>query len=83
MALTFDNKSIAQLAMIAAGAATSIIGLLALKYNDRALFYEHRAGIPPMAGEPLIGSLGLQLRNKSWLHDYLMFTMERLNTLTA
>ncbi|KAI8139811.1 cytochrome P450 [Fennellomyces sp. T-0311] len=78
-----DNKSATQLVTVATGTAAGILGLLALKYNDRAIFAERRTDIPFMAGEPLIGTLGFQLRNKSRLYDYMMDTFERMDTLTA
>ncbi|KAI9491492.1 cytochrome P450 [Zychaea mexicana] len=63
-----------------AGAAA--LGLLALKYNDRALFTEKREGMPFAPGDPIFGGLIHQLKNKNRLLDDILDTMEKYNTLT-
>ncbi|KAI9492576.1 cytochrome P450 [Zychaea mexicana] len=78
-----DTKNVPQIAAITTSAAVGMLGLLAIKYNDRAIFDERRTDLPFITGEPLIGTLGMQLRNKDQLYEYQTYTLERLDTLTA
>ncbi|KAI8139709.1 cytochrome P450 [Fennellomyces sp. T-0311] len=68
-------------ATVAAG--TAILGLLALKYNDRAIFTERREGIPFVRGDPLVGSLFQQLKNKDRVLDNILDMVESHDALTV
>lgn len=59
-----------------------ITGALALKYDDRALFDEHRKNIPHPAGLPILGNLLNVLKNRERYFDYIAEVYEELNTLT-
>ncbi|KAI9255244.1 cytochrome P450 [Phascolomyces articulosus] len=83
MGSLWDIKNIPQMAVVTTGAVAGLMGLLALKYNDRAIFDERRNDIPFITGEPLIGTLGMQLRNKERLYDYQMFILEQMGALTV
>ena len=58
------------------------LGLLAFRYNDRAIFTERRKGIFFAPTDPLVGGLLKQLNNKHRLHDYLIEVMEKLDVMT-
>lgn len=73
---------IKQLASIIGVAAAATLGVLALKYNNRAIFYEPPEGIPMIEGHPLVGTLISQILNKDRAHDSDCEAFERLNTLT-
>ncbi|KAI9260881.1 cytochrome P450 [Helicostylum pulchrum] len=60
----------------------AITGLLAIKYNDRALFDEKREGIPSPKGVPILGNLLNISRNKHRYFEYLLEVYEQLDTLT-
>ncbi|KAI7886269.1 cytochrome P450, partial [Lichtheimia hyalospora FSU 10163] len=63
-------------------AAAATISVLALKYHNRAIFYEPPDDIPMIEGHPLIGTLLSQIMNKDRSHDVDCEAFERLNTLT-
>lgn len=63
-------------------ALASITGALALKYPDRALFDEHREGIPHPTGVPILGNLLNISRNKERYFEYVLELYEQLDTLT-
>lgn len=61
-----------------------LLGLLALKYNDRAIFSEKPDDrIPRTPGtQPLVGDLFTMIAAKNRMYDYLTECFENLNTLT-
>ncbi|KAI9357101.1 cytochrome P450 [Pilaira anomala] len=63
-------------------AVAAITGALALKYPDRALFDEHREGIPHPSGVPILGNLLNISRNKERYFEYVLELYEQLDTLT-
>jgi len=54
----------------ASGAAAAVIGALAAKYNDRAVFHPARADIARHPGWPLIGNLPMLLQYKDKIYDF-------------
>ncbi|KAI7857447.1 cytochrome P450 [Circinella umbellata] len=64
-----------------AGAAA--VAALAVKYNDRAIFDEHRPGIAYRKGYPLVGGLPILLKNRSNIHDFLTQNFEELDAMTT
>ncbi|KAI8969842.1 cytochrome P450 [Pilobolus umbonatus] len=63
------------------GATLAAIGALAIKYNDRAVFYEH-PNMPHTSGHPLIGDLYNIANNTDYFHDYSGHLFKKLNTMT-
>ncbi|OAD71650.1 cytochrome P450 CYP5203 [Phycomyces blakesleeanus NRRL 1555(-)] len=55
---------------VASTAAIGVLILLALRYPDRAIFTEHREGVPHDKGLPLVGQLFSLLKNKYRIHDF-------------
>jgi fatty acid omega-hydroxylase len=80
--MSLSNNSTIQQIGIAGAAASAVIALLSIKYNDRPLFYEHPKGIPHVDGYPIIGSLGSLLSNIHRLYDYQLELFEKHDTLT-
>ncbi|KAI9491660.1 cytochrome P450 [Zychaea mexicana] len=74
-----DTLSSWQALGLACAAAASA---LSAKYNDRAIFDEHRANIPYKKGYPLLGGLPFLLGNVLSGHDFTTQTFEELDTLT-
>lgn len=66
----------------AVGISAAIIGALALKYPDRAIFDEHRPGIAFKPGHPLVGTLPSLMLNSSKIHDILLRTFTDTRKLT-
>ena len=64
-----------------AGAAA--VAALAVKYNDRAIFDEHRPGIAYRKGYPLVGGLPILLKNRSNVHDFFTQNFEELDATTT
>ncbi|KAI9265176.1 cytochrome P450 [Phascolomyces articulosus] len=79
MSFSTDALSIARTLAIA-GAAT--VGLLSIKYHDRALFTEKREGIPFAPGAPLVGGLIHQLKSKDVFLDNFLDLMQKHDTMT-
>ncbi|KAI7852169.1 cytochrome P450 [Circinella umbellata] len=77
------NNSALQKIGIIGGASAAILGLLALKYPDRAIFDEHREGIPTQPGYPLVGGLPTIVRYKEKMHDLFMTGFELTGALTT
>ncbi|KAI7857286.1 cytochrome P450 [Circinella umbellata] len=72
---------------ISIGSAVAIVcgttlGLLILKYHDRALFTEKPKGAPFHGGLPLFGSLFEQIKYKDIIHDGTLYLMEKYDTMT-
>ncbi|KAI8137496.1 cytochrome P450 [Fennellomyces sp. T-0311] len=65
------------------GVTTAVLALLALKYPDRAVFDEHREGIPSQKGWPLIGNLPAIISNKETMHHLFMQGFSDLGVLTT
>lgn len=80
--MSLNNNSTLQNIGIAGAAASAIITILSLKYNDRPLFYEHPKDLPHKKGYPILGNLTGLLSNVSRLHDYQLETFESLDALT-
>lgn len=80
--MSFTNNSTLQNIGIAGAAATAIVAIVSIKYNDRPLFYEHVKGIPHKKGYPLLGQLTNLVRNIHRVHDYQLDTFESLDALT-
>ena len=60
----------------------SILGFLAAKYNDRAVFYDRPKGVAFAPGAPLVGSLFEQIKNKDRFLEAVDERHEQYNTLT-
>jgi hypothetical protein len=56
------------------------IGVLALKYPNRALFHEEREGVCRKNGWPIVGSLPTILSRKDAIHELFL---ERFTELKA
>lgn len=67
---------------IALTSAFVITAALALKYPDRALFDEHREGIPHPKGSPILGNLLELLKNKERIFMYALENYESMDTFT-
>ncbi|KAI9259636.1 cytochrome P450 [Phascolomyces articulosus] len=69
-----------------AGVATltsaAILGLLTLKYNDRAVFTERRNDIPNASGLPLFGIMFEQVAKKERFLDFFMEKMSETDGMT-
>jgi hypothetical protein len=76
-----DNNTLQTIGM-ASAAASTVVALLALKYNDRPLFYEHIEGIPHKKGVPFLGGLSELLNNVYRIHDFQTEGFEQLDALT-
>ena len=64
-------------------ASAVVLGLLSIKYHDRALFTEKREGIQFIPGSPIVGGLIEQLKNKDRLLDNVLDIMEKHDATTA
>ncbi|KAI8987644.1 cytochrome P450 [Mycotypha africana] len=82
MSNIFDNNRTVQQVVVAGAAVSAILTLLAAKYNDRPIGYEHPKGIPYKSGLPLLGNLPLLLNNKERIYDFQLDLLEELDTLT-
>ena len=58
------------------------LGLLTVKYHDRAIFTEKPKGAPFEPGVPLFGSLFEQIKFKDTIHDATVDLMEKHDTMT-
>ncbi|KAG2235764.1 hypothetical protein INT48_000990 [Thamnidium elegans] len=69
----------------AVGVSVAVVGALAVKYPDRAIFDEHRPGIAYRPGYPLVGMLPSLMANSPKMHDMLLrgFTDSKTLTTTA
>ena len=76
-----QNSTLQQIGMVGA-AASAIITLLSIKYNDRPFFYEHPKNIPHGKGYPIIGTLADLLKNIHRMHDYQVDMFTSLDTQT-
>ncbi|KAI8887433.1 cytochrome P450 [Backusella circina FSU 941] len=67
------------------GLSTAIVAGLALKYNDRALFDEHREGIASKPGWPIVGNLPAIIMNAEKVHQFFLegFNINKALTTTA
>ncbi|CDS07716.1 hypothetical protein LRAMOSA01665 [Lichtheimia ramosa] len=85
MSLLGDRKNnpVLQKAGIIGGATAAVLGLLALKYPDRAIFDEHREGIPYTKGWPLVGILPTLVANKERIHHMFLEGFELSDSLTS
>ncbi|KAI9493381.1 cytochrome P450 [Zychaea mexicana] len=79
MAQTLSNNNFAGFATLT-GAA--LLGLLALKYNDRAVFTERREGIPNVPGMPLFGLMFEQIAKKDRFLDFFLEKVEHMDVMT-
>lgn len=78
-----DLKMNVSTSIVAAVSTVAVItGLLALKYNDRAVFDEKREGMLYPKGVPLLGNLLNISRNKHRYFEYLLEVYESLDTMT-
>ena len=62
--------------------AITVLGLLALKYNDRAVFTKRRDDVPFIKGAPLVGNLFHTIATVDIIYDDLTESFEKLDTLT-
>ena len=62
--------------------AITILGLLALKYNDRAVFTKRRDDVPFIKGDPLVGNLLHTIATVDIIYDDITENFEKLDTLT-
>lgn len=79
----YRNHPAVRTAAFAGSATAAIVGLLALKYNDRAIFDEHREGIATKPGWPLVGQLPSLVANKEKIHEWFLEGFEDLDVLTT
>ncbi|KAI9274183.1 cytochrome P450 [Sporodiniella umbellata] len=77
-----DLPGVQQAALVGA-LASSTVALLAMKYHDRPIFYEHTKDIPFVKGYPLVGNLPNLLKNLPIIHDSQLKLFEDLDVLTA
>ncbi|KAI9490825.1 cytochrome P450 [Zychaea mexicana] len=77
------NNAILQKIGVVGGATAAVLGLLALKYPDRAIFDEHREGIVRQPGWPLVGGLPSIVGNKEQMHELFMAGFENTGALTT
>ncbi|KAI9323448.1 cytochrome P450 [Dichotomocladium elegans] len=75
-----DTPSQNMMTMVS-GASAAVLGLLALKYNDRSIFTEPKEDVIFIKGHPLVGSLFKLIKNKDRLHDYVTYNFDRHNTM--
>ncbi|KAG0174495.1 hypothetical protein DFQ28_002952 [Apophysomyces sp. BC1034] len=68
----YKNNPVLKTAGIIGGATTAVLAVLAIKYPDRAVFDEHREGVPYRPGWPLLGSLPSILYNNQTMHDFFL-----------
>ena len=62
---------------------TAVLGLLALKYNDRAIFTDRRNDIPNLPKSvPLFGILFDQIANKERNLDWFNENITKLDSMT-
>jgi hypothetical protein len=54
------------------GLSSAVVAGLALKYNDRALFDEHREGIASKPGWPIVGNLPAIIMNAEKVHQFFL-----------
>ncbi|CAO3678528.1 unnamed protein product [Umbelopsis ramanniana] len=66
----------------ASGAAAAVIGALAAKYNDRAVFHPARADIARHPGWPLIGNLPMLLQYKDKIYDFFAEGFDETHSAT-
>ncbi|KAJ8654100.1 hypothetical protein O0I10_010175 [Lichtheimia ornata] len=79
---TSQQNPTLRIAAATSGAAAAILGALALKYNDRAVFRERPKGVTFVPGHPLIGTLWMQLSNKHRIYDALLENFEKYDAVT-
>ncbi|KAL0076498.1 cytochrome P450 [Phycomyces blakesleeanus] len=72
----------ASIGMISSASAI-VLGLLALKYPDRAAFYERRKGIYHSRGWPILGATPSMIWNKEVIHEYFLHQFEKSGVLTS
>ncbi|CDH56403.1 predicted protein [Lichtheimia corymbifera JMRC:FSU:9682] len=80
--LSNSNINVSDIGRIATATAATALGLLTLKYNDRAIFRERREGIAFAKGDPLVGSLFRNIMGKDTAYDNQVNKFEELDTLT-
>ncbi|KAG2223721.1 hypothetical protein INT45_003445 [Circinella minor] len=66
----------------AAASGAAILGLLSLKYNDRALFTDRPNTQVFSPGTPLFGSLFEQIKNKDRILEHMDYLLNKHDTLT-
>ncbi|KAI8138205.1 cytochrome P450 [Fennellomyces sp. T-0311] len=76
---TLTPDSIGSAALLS---GATILGLLAAKYSDRAVFYERPEGVVFAPGAPLVGSLFSQIKNKERFLEAVDERLEKFNSLT-
>ena len=67
---------------VAVTSGAAILGLLSLKYNDRAVFTDRPNTEVFSPGVPLFGSLFEQIRNKDRILEHFDYLMNKHDTLT-
>ncbi|KAI9488761.1 cytochrome P450 [Zychaea mexicana] len=70
------------IATTVAATALTIVGILALKYNDRAVFTKCRDDVPFIKGAPLVGRLFHQIAVVDMIYEDLVESFENMDTLT-
>ena len=80
MSSSIDSLSVVRTVTLASAV---VLGLLSIKYHDRALFTEKREGIQFIPGSPIVGGLIEQLKNKDRLLDNVLDIMEKHDATTA
>jgi fatty acid omega-hydroxylase len=74
-----SNTSASKYLGLGALATTSVLALI---YNDRAIFDSPREGIKTQAGWPLVGNLPIIVEFRERFHEFLMEGFARLDDLT-
>ena len=67
---------------VAAASGAAILGLLSLKYNDRAVFTDRPNTEVFHSGAPLFGSLFDQINNKDRILEHMDYLINKHDTLT-
>jgi hypothetical protein len=65
------------------GVSAAVIGALAIKYNDRAVFDEYRENVAHQRGLPLVGSLPYFIINADKIHDFFLKGFVINNAMTT
>lgn len=65
------------------GISIAVVGALAIKYPDRAIFDEHRPDIANRTGWPLVGILPSLIYNSPKMHEMILRGFTDSNALTT
>ncbi|KAI7876931.1 cytochrome P450 [Lichtheimia hyalospora FSU 10163] len=80
--LSNSNINISDISRLVTTTAATALGILALKYNDRAVFQERPEGVAFAKGYPLVGCLFHGIIGKDTINDNQVVNFERFDTLS-